>query len=424
MKIDRLSFMIFSLVCCCSFAAQGAGQFAGHFQGDGLVFTCQGVGDDYTGVIKLGDQAFNFTGRGQDGQLRGTFESGPDKFDFKAAFDGDTLNLESSGTTYKLTRPTFAPNLRPINPLAANAARANLAATSADPVAAKPAAAVWKNIYRHESGASFRYPDRWQVREDANLGAVLLFPDNGHATQETIMVSGAEGQGASSAGDAIVQQGVESAVLRFYPLAKRTGMPEAVKSGSRNGVQSTWDVANPDNQPTRIRVYTTVLGKYVVSLSVIAAKEQVSVREPILRQIFNTFDITADSGAAEPTSESQPAASGAATAGLDSRLVGTWYKMEYKQVLSSSVVKYTYATLRADGGVQFQLSGESYHPGVAGRSSSSSSGHWRTKGSNLTISSDDGTDAYTFEIVYNNGTPALRLYPVNGGKMQEWDQYK
>src|SRR5579859_869373 len=59
-----------------------AERFAGRFQGDGLSFEAQGNQGTYTGTIKLGENAFQFTATEKGNELLGQFQTQDGQFDF------------------------------------------------------------------------------------------------------------------------------------------------------------------------------------------------------------------------------------------------------------------------------------------------------------------------------------------------------
>ena len=397
-----------------------------------MVFDSREEQGRYTGTIKLGEQSFTFTATERDGELRGTFESADGRFDFKIARQGEELNLATADTSYRLLRQDANPLRRSTNPLART--KSPLSSDGANPLpetagAVAPSRTVpvaagpqWKNLYRHESGASFRYPDGWQLREDANLQAAILIPsDGGGIGGETIMVSGADGQGVTSPDDPRVVQAIEGVVRQNLPFARRIGQSEPFQAGTRAAALHTWEASDLFGNSTQVRVYTTALGSAVLSVSVFGPKARVAARDAVARQIIGTCDAggTAPTGASAANSATAADAAGTA----DPRLVGTWVKMEYKQVLSSSVVRYTRATLRADGTGSITTSGETSHTWGGSQSSGGYPARWRTSGGRLTISQAGEADDYRYQLIANSsGWPVLRLQPASGGKAEEWSK--
>lgn len=301
-----------------------------------------------------------------------------------------------------------------------------------------PAKLQWKNVYRHETGISFRYPDGWTYREDSNLQAVFLLPDDARGGGlETIMVSGADSQGVTDSSDPRLLEAIEALVLQGNPLMKRVEKPLAVKAGNRPGTQFIWEATDIVGNTSRIRVMSTVLDKYVVSVTVFGPKARVVGRESIQKQIFDTLDLSV------PGSATQDAAAKAGSektgpASTPAELAGTWMKMDYKAVGGSSWTKYTYATLRPDGSVLISDSSESAHNfqyknqqgnevarAVGGSQGASGSvGRWKAEGGTLTITfAAGGSDQYGYQIRPNSsGWPILYLRPSGGGKVQEWSK--
>lgn len=108
-----------------------AADYSGTFKDGQLTVTLTASEGRYAGTIQMQGKTLPCAARETDGQLKGTFESGGNKFEFAATLQGDTLTLQSGGTGYTLKRQAAAVNplARPaaINPLAKPASAAALA---------------------------------------------------------------------------------------------------------------------------------------------------------------------------------------------------------------------------------------------------------------------------------------------------------
>lgn len=102
------------------------GSLAGKFSDGKLTIELTGApGGALTGTILMGDQKFPMTARSNgDGRLTGQFDAGGDKFDFTGSVNGNTMTLQTGGTTYTLkksgSRNPLAPDgdaPKPKNPL-------------------------------------------------------------------------------------------------------------------------------------------------------------------------------------------------------------------------------------------------------------------------------------------------------------------
>lgn len=425
--------------------SQTSGRFSGRFQGDGLVLDSQLDQDRYTGTIQLGENGFRFAGVERNNELQGVFESKDGQFDFKATLNNGQLNLTTGGTRYQLARQNLNPLAGGVqqtsrNPLAGGrpAGEQSFGAGALsmtgrdDPSGSTP---NWRNIYRNSSGASFRYPDSWQVREDANLRAVVLVPNDGSGGGETMMVTGVDAGGVTTADDPRVLQGVEAVVLQYFPTLRRAGDPQPISAGARPGMQFTWEGADFSGNVTRVRVYSAVLGRYTASLSAFGPRDQVAAREGIMRQIFATFDISGGTpgGVAGPVSSS---GYGGAASGLDSRLASGWVQTEYNKI--TGYWKEIHAALRPDGsaffsygasgGQNFQLkNGQGVETGrgsVGSEGSTSMTGRWQTSGDTLTITLSSGQRTnYRYNLGPDkSGHTMLYLHPSGGGQVQLWSK--
>ena len=89
--------------------ASAAQDYSGSYKGPKLAMTIANSGNGYTGQIRLGDQAFPFSAREENGKLVGSFVSGGDRFDFSAALVQGQLTLVSGNNNYDLQRQMTGP---------------------------------------------------------------------------------------------------------------------------------------------------------------------------------------------------------------------------------------------------------------------------------------------------------------------------
>jgi hypothetical protein len=81
-----------------------AEDYSGSYQGPKLAMTISRSPDGYSGQIRLGQQAFPFNAREDNGRLVGSFASDGGNFDFSAAVAQGHLTLVSGNNTYDLQR--------------------------------------------------------------------------------------------------------------------------------------------------------------------------------------------------------------------------------------------------------------------------------------------------------------------------------
>jgi hypothetical protein len=307
-------------------------------------------------------------------------------------------------------------------------------APAGSPAVAKPAAAPGElqNVYTHPLGVTFRYPAKWTLNTDKAVshGLVVLKPGDtgeGARSPEYILVTGADANGAGSSRDSDVIQSIENGVSQIAPYLTRTGGIEDIKAAQKPGILLTWEGENIDGQVMRARVFSTVLDRYVVNLSILGTPTQVQARDKVLREIFSSLDFA-------------PKAVAAGTAGDEgtaTQLAGIWKNWEYKAVGNSSWEKTTFAALRTDGSFILSENSESAHnftykdsggnevarAGVASQGASpGSSGRWTATGDRLTLTFKNGeVSEYTWQIRPNSsGHPILYLRPAGGTKTAEW----
>ncbi len=97
-------------------AAGAADALLGTFEGDGLRVTVRSEGGAYAGELIMAGQAYPFQASGASGRLDGAFVAGASSFPFSATLTGDTLTVESGGSSYRTQRLGGGP-AAPVNPL-------------------------------------------------------------------------------------------------------------------------------------------------------------------------------------------------------------------------------------------------------------------------------------------------------------------
>jgi hypothetical protein len=117
--------------------ARGA-DYSGTYKGDELELTLSMAQGRYSGHIRMEGKQFPCVGREADGQLKGTFESDGDNFEFKATLREETLTFETGDTSYKLRRQKLAA----VNPLAKPRAATPETGTSTNRVPGSASAGV------------------------------------------------------------------------------------------------------------------------------------------------------------------------------------------------------------------------------------------------------------------------------------------
>jgi len=111
MKTRNTQLSILLVLLGAAISSRGADRFAGRFTGEGLTLEAHGDQASYTGTIKLGDDAFEFTANENADGLAGSFTTPDGQFDFRATLKGEALTLITGDTRYKLTR--FNPLAKP-----------------------------------------------------------------------------------------------------------------------------------------------------------------------------------------------------------------------------------------------------------------------------------------------------------------------
>ena len=106
--------------------------YAGVFKGEQLSVTLSATQSRYSGSIEMQSKKFACEAHEVDSQLKGTFESEGNQFDFTATLEGNVLTLQSGGTSYTLRKQLPAEN-----PLARATAINPLAKTFADAASAQ-----------------------------------------------------------------------------------------------------------------------------------------------------------------------------------------------------------------------------------------------------------------------------------------------
>jgi hypothetical protein len=104
MKTTIIRLLILLPLLGGAISSRAGERFAGRFTGEGLTLQARGEQGKYTGTITLGENAFKFTGSDNGDGLAGSFTTPDGELDFRCAIKGDTVNLTTGDTHYKLTR--------------------------------------------------------------------------------------------------------------------------------------------------------------------------------------------------------------------------------------------------------------------------------------------------------------------------------
>lgn len=292
--------------------------YAGTFKGADLTITLRpGTGKgEYTGSIQMGGKSIPVKAKAVPQGLEGSFESEGASFEFRAKRDGQTLLLNSDGTTHMLLEQGGSAATRPANPLAARPkpapvnplAKATTARETADTPSA-PATAIpagWKT-YKHPMGPMMRYPAGWQLNESTD-GIQLVPPDAAQGPQgprEVFILQAMGADGLTSAEDPRVVQTADQRMGQMLPTLKRTAAPVKLRSGTEPGILMVWEGINPQtSKPVQARLYGAIHKNFAITLVAIGEKNLLLSRDKTLRDILNGF--------------------GASDAERDTRLVGTW----------------------------------------------------------------------------------------------------
>jgi hypothetical protein len=268
------------------------GNFAGTFKGAELTITLAATGGDrYTGSILMGGKKYPVTATRVPQGLEGTFTSDGDKFEFRAKLEGNTLLLNSDGTTHMLLRQGGASPMKAANPLATKAKPAptnpltKRPGGNSAPVTAAAPAALGGGTYRHPTGLRIPLAQGWRAM---TAGVVALLPPG------VSKPDGTEGYLLliTDAPDLVLQK-LEGQFQQQLQRVNVGGRGFAYE-GSLNG------------NSVRVRCFV-VPGAGGVSAVLFAngTKEKMLKREPALQSMVN--------GAAGGQAEHDP------------RLVGTWY---------------------------------------------------------------------------------------------------
>jgi hypothetical protein len=410
--------------------ATGA-NFAGQWQGEGLVLDSKAQGNDYIGTLTLNGQKMPFTGSDVNGVLHGTFTADNERFDFQGRLQGNALVISSGETTYRLQKkgsnnplskpknPLAKPNKSaPANPLAKKAPSGTNKNSPVRPTTTKTASqstlrpsgapkggAAWKT-FAHPTGLSMRYPPTWTAREAG--GMLLLTPPDvkqiGGGPAEVFLVKAEPVTGVTSGDDPRVEQAISAFVAKSFPAFQQTGSTKAIRAGNQPGILMEWQ-GETQGHPMRLQVLTTVLKNFAVSMVSATAKSEVKAsRDAVVRQMFESLV----AGAGQK----------------DRQVVGKWFLYSYKGSGSYGRETKSYMTLLPDGtalwGQNSESSFSSANGSFASQGNSGDRGTWSAGKGLLIIAWGDGTTA-TWQ--YRVGTTAAnrRLFLTGGnGKTDEW----
>ncbi len=298
---------------------------------------------------------------------------------------------------------------------------ADTAATKQTPKSSE----TWTNVYHHQVGVTFHFPDGWTRREAPDQPVIYLIPNDGIPDpRETILVTGGSGDGITNVSDKRVLESLESLVHQSNAEMKRAGKPEAVKAGARPGMAYTWEAKDANDNVTRIRVYVTLLDKYIASLAAYGPVKRVEACDPMLRRIFSTFDFQLISAAVADS----------ATPNKD--LAGMWLKVEAAPADGGAPAK-SYGVLREDGTAlltrslasakKFRDTGKAPEaPADAGDGLKDVMAKWTANGSGLTVTMGENVEqSFGFQLRTNDeGKVTMRIVPLDGSDPQEWTRQK
>lgn len=372
--------------------------FAGVFEGSGLRLELAPAPEGgYAGRMQFRGETYPARARASGARLDGTFRAPAGEFPFTAAFVGDALELSSGGATYRLARPAAAPAPAPAAP---------------GTIGARPGAGpendALPQVYRHPIGFTFRYPAGWTVREVPG-GLHLVPPDLAQGPSgplEAYLILGEAAPGIARPDDPRVGQYLDQQLLALLPAVRRAGPPEPVPAGARPGALYTWEGLSPMGVFVRVRSYVTILEGHAVGLSGLGETARIGAREPLLREMFATFDV----GAGE----------------VDPRLVGRWHMTSYARAgpTSDPLVSTTVLVMVLEAGGSLRTGGT-----TASSSSGFGSevtqenrpGRWGAAGGRLTLIFGNGTSAaYSYHVQGAPGTRELLLTPLAGGEKELW----
>jgi hypothetical protein len=404
----------------------GAKTFAGTFKGDDLTLESRAKGNDFTGTLSVGGQKMPFTGTGVNGTLHGTFETGGERFDFTARWQGAKLVLQSGEATYTLQKqgaavnPLAKPKPKPAkNPLDKAKGAATAVKTAPSPSSGRAAAvtktqgapiggAAWKT-FKHQTGLSLRYPPTWTTK-DAGEALLLTPPDvrqvNGGPLELFVVMASPSGP-IRSGDDPRMEQHIEQSANQVLQGFTRTGQTMPIKVGTAPGIVMTWEGA-VQGAPARAQVYATVLKNFGIALLTISAKDQIKPsRDATAKQIFES--LVAGAGEKDP------------------RIAGSWFLYSYKNsgTYGSGRETKSYMTLLPDGtaiwGQQSEAAYIGETGGVATQGSSSDRGSWSAANGQLIVAWGDGTTAaWSYRVGGGTGAGRRLFLTGSSGKEDEW----
>ena len=153
------------------------GSFAGTFKGAEVTLTLAAAGEGkLTGTIVMGDKKYPATAKLVPQGIEGSFKVEEESFEFLAKFEGDSLLLNSGGTTHILLRQGGA---KPTNPLASKPTEKP---KPSNPLASRdkptPAAAPVTDMaagsgFVHPAGLQIKLPKGWQTQSSGPLTMLL-----------------------------------------------------------------------------------------------------------------------------------------------------------------------------------------------------------------------------------------------------------
>lgn len=399
-------------------AAAAPDPWAGTWEGEGLRVELRREGQGWAGTIAMGPDAFPVALRpaGPAGErLSGEFKTREHPFPCAFTRQGDDLQLETAGTTYRLHRPRATGRLLggeapPQNPLAGAAPQA----TGPGPKGAAPAVPADWQTFTHPLGMTMRYPAGWQLRELQGFMALVppdLAMEYGQPA-EVLLVGGAGNAGVSGPDDPRVAQYADALVQQLLPFLRREGGAEALPGARPTGL-FRWSGQNPQGKAIQARMWVVLFPEHAMLVFLAGEAQRVRQREEPLRLVAGSFQ----------QGEAQ----------RDARLVGAWrYESHYFSGpgggnFSSTSIRYL--TLQADGtaysggrllasATHKDSGGDPYaHSSLDSGDPDQKRGRWSAGNGRLFLQWKDGGEEYKYE----QSGRSLLLTP-EGGKPKLYER--
>ena len=139
----------------------------GSYSGGGLKLTLNGSRGTYTGTLVFNGASYPVSASGSGNQLKGSFQSGSDRFPFSGTLRGNTLAFQTAGTSYKLRKQGMQ---KPANPLQKGGGGFAGAGASAVPSGSR--------VTSREYGFSFQPPAGWISKVNPGAGFIMQSPNS------------------------------------------------------------------------------------------------------------------------------------------------------------------------------------------------------------------------------------------------------